>query len=320
MLEEIKSFVTVVREGSFTQAAEVLGVSRSVLSKHVSRLEASAGVQLLNRTTRRLSLTEGGALFYQNSVRGLQTLEEAIEEVKSLNQEPRGHLRINMPMSFGILHVAPWIPEFLAKYPHVSVDMRFDDREVEMIEAGFDVSIRIMDLQESSLTARRLGPCHHVVVASPLYLNRLGCPESPSALAGQHCIASFRYQDSALEWRFEDETGQQLTVPLSAAITADNSLALRQIVLGGAAIARMPTYLVANDVAEGQLIHVFPRWKTLTKSIYIVFPQRRFMPSKTRVFIDFLAQKLTDPPGWDLLLSGGEVWSGGIDLKGGGES
>ncbi|MCG8383561.1 MAG: LysR family transcriptional regulator [Gammaproteobacteria bacterium] len=303
MLEEIKSFVSVVKEGSFTQAADVLGVSRSVLSKHVSRLEAHTGVRLLNRTTRRLSLTEGGALFYQKSARGLQTLDEAIEEVKSLNQEPRGQLRINMPMSFGILHVAPWIPEFLASYPHVSVDMHFDDREVEMIEAGFDVSIRIMDLQESSLTARRLGPCHHVVVASPLYQSR-GLPDTPRALADGHCIASFRYQDSALEWRFEDETGQQLTVPLSAAITADNSLALRQMVLGGAAIARMPTYLVAKDVADGQLINVFPNWKMLTKSIYIVFPQRRFMPSKTRVFIDFLAQKLTDPPGWDLLLSG----------------
>ena len=300
MLEEIKTFVTVVGAGSFTKAAEELGISRSVISKKLSALEANLGVRLLNRTTRRLSLTEAGGQFYQNCRNGLNSIDEAVGEVRSLSSEPRGRLLVNLPLSFGVLHIAPLIAEFLQRFPGIQVDLNFEDRKVEMIDPGFDVSIRIADMDDSSLVARRLATCRHLVVASPDYVEKYGMPDSPDSLrTAAHHIASYRMQDSALEWQFKSEEGDIASVKLVAEIIVNNSLALKEIVLAGAGLARMPSFIVGPDVVEGKLVNLFPELNTLTKSIYAVFPKREYMPSKTRVFIDFLAEKISDPPQWD---------------------
>lgn len=299
MLEEIKTFVNVVRQGSFTQAAEILDTSRSVISKKITILETSLGVRLLNRTTRRLSLTEAGELFYERCREGLGYIDEAVDEIHSLNSEPRGRLYINLPMSFGILHVAPLIAEFVQRYPHIQVDLNFEDRKLEVIEPGFDVSIRIADLGDSSLGARRIAPCHHLVVAAPTYLQRYGKPDSPPALETHHTIASYRLQDASQEWLFRSADGEVVSTHLTPAIFANNSLALREIILAGAGIARMPSFIVGPDVKKRNLINLFPEFTTLEKTIYAVFPQREFMPRKTRVFIDFLVEKISDPPKWD---------------------
>lgn len=299
MLEEIRTFVAVVKAGSFTGAADSLDISRSVISKKLSDLENTLGVRLINRTTRRLSLTEGGERFYERCRESLFHLEEAVEEVRSLSSEPKGRLFVNLPMSFGILHVAPLIAEFLQRYPGIKVELNFDDRKVEMIDPGYDLSIRIADLEDSTLAARRLAPCHHQVVATPAYLEKFGEPKLPQDLARDHVIASFRLQDSALEWEFRHHINETVTVKLTAAIVANNSLALKEIVLGGAAIARIPTFLIGPEVAEGKLINLLPDFANPTKSIYAVFPNRLYMPSKTRVFIDFLAEKISDPPRWN---------------------
>jgi len=166
-LNDVAVFVQVVECGSFTAAAERLGLSRSVVSKYITRLEGRLGARLLNRTTRRLSLTETGHLFFQRSQRALLEIEEAEAEVSRLQEAPRGKLRINSPMSFGILHIAPALPEFLARYPDLSVEMNLDDRQVNLVEEGFDLAIRIAELPESSLIARRLAPCRHAVCATP---------------------------------------------------------------------------------------------------------------------------------------------------------
>jgi DNA-binding transcriptional LysR family regulator len=165
-LSDIAVFVQVVESSTFTAAAERLGMSRPVVSKYISRLEDRLGARLLNRTTRRLSLTEAGQAFFVRSQRGLQEIEAAEAEVSQLQQTPRGKLRINTPMSFGILHIAPAMRDFLVPYPELSIDMNLDDRQVDLIEEGFDLAIRIAELPDSSLIAQRLGPCRHVVCAA----------------------------------------------------------------------------------------------------------------------------------------------------------
>ncbi|WP_290538956.1 MULTISPECIES: LysR family transcriptional regulator [Alcanivorax] len=291
MLEEIRNFVAVVQAGSFTRAAEELEASRSVISKRLSQLEDQLGVRLLNRTTRRLSLTEAGEQFYQACSSSLGSIEAAVDEVRSLNREPRGRLYVNLPMSFGILHVAPLIPRFMAAFPLVQVELNFDDRKVDMIDPGFDVSIRVGELDDSSLAARWLGHFQHLIVASPAYLKANGSPVVPQDLT-QHRIASFRLQNSALEWSFTDPHGNSEVVTLAGDIVANNSLAVKEIVLGGGGIARMPSFYVEKEVETGSLTRLFPALATTAGSMYAVFPKREYMPAKTRAFIDFLVEAL----------------------------
>ena len=297
-LSGIAVFVQVVRDGSFTKAADRLELSRSVVSKYVTRLEEKLGARLLNRTTRRLSLTEAGRIFYERSRLGLEEIEEAKAEVSRLQGKPRGVLRVNSPMSFGILHVAPLLSEFLAEYPEISIDMNLDDRKVDVIEEGFDVSIRITDLPDSSLVARRLGPCRHAIVAAPSYLEKHGVPKSPDDLR-DHNIIAYQYQESATDWHFLGPDKKQITVPVSGSIQMNNSLALREALLGGVGITRTPTFVVGDDVAAGRLISLLPNYEILEVSIYLVYPQRRHLSPKIRAFVDFLAARISSEPYWD---------------------
>lgn len=299
MLDEIRVFVEVVKAGSFTGAAEPLALSRSLISKKLSALEKTLGVRLLNRTTRRLSLTEAGELFYQHCGSGLATINEAVDQIHAMSSEPRGRLYVNLPVSFGVAHVASIIPEFLEKYPSIDIDLHFEDRRVDVIAPGYDISIRVAELEDSTLVARKLAVCKHLVVASPAYLRRYGNPKAPQDLREGHRIASFRLQDSSLQWDFFNKAGDEEQVKLSAGTVTDNSLALREIVLGGGGIARIPTFLIGPDVKNGKLVRLFPDWQVLTKPIYAVYPKREYLPSKTRVFLDFLAEKISDPPWWD---------------------
>lgn len=287
MLDDIEIFVKVVEAGSFTEAAERLNLSKSVVSKYVSRLEDRINVRLLNRTTRRLSLTEAGQVFYERSRYGLQEIQEATEQVATLNSNPSGLLRLNLPMSFGIERVAPLLPDFLSQYPEIELDITLDDRKVEVIEPGFDLSLRISDLHDSSLVAKRIGTCQHAIVAAPEYLSVNGTPDSPEALA-THNIVAYRHQDSPLDWRFSKEGEESIFVSVRGNVTANNSLALRELVKGGVGIARMPMFLVANDLQTGALVQVLEHYELLALGVYAVFPQRRYLAAKVRVLIEFL--------------------------------
>jgi len=291
-------FVRVVDAGSFTRAAEQLRLSRPVVSKYVSRLEDRLGVRLLNRTTRRLSLTEAGRIFHQRSQRGLQDIEQAEAEVSRLQENPRGVLRLNTPMSFGILHIAPLLPEFQARYPDVSIDMNLDDRQVDVIEEGFDVSLRIAELPDSSLVARRLAPCRHVVVAAPSYLERHGTPRTPEDLR-DHNIITFSYQASMADWHFVAPDKRPVSVAVSGALQVNNSLALREALLAGAGIMRTPTFVVGRDIQAGRLVPLLGNYQALEISIYLVYPQRRHLSPKVRAFVDFMAEKIAATPYWD---------------------
>lgn len=297
-LSDIAVFVQVVRDGSFTKAAEHLGLSRSVVSKYITRLEETLGARLLNRTTRRLSLTEAGRVFFERSRLGLEEIEEARAEISRLQEEPRGVLRVNSPMSFGILHVAPLLPHFLSEYPEINVDMNLDDRKVDVIEEGFDVSIRITELPDSSLVARRLGPCRHAIVAAPSYVEQYGIPHLPRDLR-DHNVIAYHYQESATEWHFLGPDGKQESVPVSGSIQMNNSLALRAALLAGVGIARTPTFVVGEDIAAGRLVPLLSPYATLELSIYLVYPQKRHLSPKVRAFVDFMATKIVAEPYWD---------------------
>ena len=297
-LTDVAVFVQVVDSGSFTTAAERLKLSKSVVSKYVTRLENRLGARLLNRTTRRLSLTEIGRAFYTRSQRGLQELEEANAEVLRLQSAPRGTLRINTPMSFGILHIAPALADFLSRYPELSVEMNLDDRKVDLIEEGFDLAVRISDLPDSSLVARKLGPCRHVVCASPEYLQRHGTPQTPEDLR-EHNTITFRYQESPSEWRFLSPEERYVSVAVSGSIQMNNSLALRETLLQGGGITLTPTFVVGADIRAGRLQPLLPNYRTLELSIYIIYPQRQHLSPKVRAFVDFMVERISDVPYWD---------------------
>ena len=297
-LSDIAVFVQVIDSGSFTAAAGKLNLSKSVVSKYVTRLEDHLGAQLLNRTTRRLNLTEAGRALYESSRRGLEEIEEAKAEVSRLQGTPRGTLRLNTPMSFGILHIAPIIPDFLKLYPELSIDMNLEDRKVDLIEEGFDLAIRISELSDSSLVARRLGPCRHVICATPEYLQRNGAPRTADDLR-EHNVITFKYQDTPSEWQLLSTERNVTSVPVSGTIQMNNSLALREALLNNAGITLTPTFIVGDDIKSGKLQTVLSQYNLLELSIFAVYHRRRHMSPKVRAFIDFLANRISDVPYWD---------------------
>lgn len=297
-LSDIAVFVQVVRSGSFTAAADKLGLSKSVVSKYVTRLEDRLGARLLHRTTRRLSLTEVGQAFFGRSQRALDEIEEAEAEVSRLQGEPRGSLRLSSPMSFGILHLAPLLPAFQERYPELTVDMVLDDRKADLVDEGFDLAIRIGELPDSSLVARRLGPCRHVVCGSPEYFARHGVPQSPKELA-EHPALTYRYQESPGEWRFVGRDGGYRQVAIDSRLQMNNSLALREAALKGAGVTLTPTFVVGADIQAGRLMAVLTDYKALEISIYAVYPQRKHLSPKVRAFVEFLSEEIADPPYWE---------------------
>lgn len=297
-LGDIAVFVQVVESGSFTAAAERLDLSKSVISKYVTRLEDRLGARLLNRTTRKLSLTEVGQSFYHKSRMALQDLDEAENEVSRLQGQPRGVLRLNAPMSFGILHVAPLLADFHARYPEVRVDLNLDDRKLDIVEQGFDLSVRISDLPDSSLVARRLCSCRHLIVAAPSYLEQMGRPATPADL-GAHRVLTYRYQESSIDWHFQYADNKTEHIQIDGHTRINNSLAIRSAVLAGLGIARMPSFVVGQDVKAGNLITLFDDTRTLEVSIFLIYLQRRHLSPKVRAFVEYMAARFSDPPPWD---------------------
>ncbi len=294
----IPAFVAVVEAESFTKAAGRLGLTKSAVSRRIADLEADLGVQLLHRTTRRLSLTEAGARYFEHARRALTEAEAAEDAATELQHVPRGRLRINTPMSFGRLHVSPAIPIFLQRYPDVQVDVTMEDRVVDLVEGGYDLAIRIGNLPDSSLVGRRLAVSRSVVCAAPTYLDERGEPTTPEALRDHDCLL-YSYYSEANEWAFE-RAGHVQRVRVSGSYLVNNSEALRDAVLQGVGVARIPTFIVGPDIAEGRLVQLFCDYRMPSQDIYAVWPERRHMPTKVRVFIDFLTERIGGAdPIWD---------------------
>ncbi|MFQ5773456.1 MAG: LysR family transcriptional regulator [Kiloniellaceae bacterium] len=297
-LSAMAVFARVVEAESFSAAARELGLSKSAVSKQVSRLEDRMSVRLLNRTTRRLSLTEAGAAFYQACRRVVAEAEAAELAVTHLAAAPRGRLKINAPMSFGVRHVGPALPEFMARYPEVAVDMVLNDRVVDLVEEGFDVGIRIVRLRDSSLIARRLAPNRRVLCAAPAYLAARGAPLSIEELSEHECLL-YSYQVPDDSWRFTGPGGER-QVRVRGRLRVNNGDALLAAAVGGLGIAWLPSFICGQELRAGRLVHLIPEWGDPGGApVYAVYPASRNLSPKVRVFVDFLAERFGPTPYWD---------------------
>jgi DNA-binding transcriptional LysR family regulator len=292
-LTDIAVFVRVVENGSFTDAAEELQLSRAAVSKCVSRLEERLGARLLNRTTRRLSLTEAGAALFEAGRAAIVQIEDAELMVSKLQDEPRGRLKVSVPVSFGMLHIAPALAEFLAQYPHIAVDMKFDDRIVDLVAEGYDAAVRISNLSDSSLVARKLAPERMVVCASPSYLAAHPAIETPEDLASHNCIL---YSYLPAIWRFTGQDGEEIAVPVGGNLRVNNGIAEREAAIKGVGVVLLPTFYVGDAIRDGRLKTLLGEYQAGELGIYAVYPQRKHLPPKVRAFIEFLERRFTPPP------------------------
>jgi DNA-binding transcriptional LysR family regulator len=298
------TFAKVVSAGSLSAAARDLGVSTASVSRKLAALETRLGVRLLNRTTRRVSLTDEGARYHEACTRILSEVEEADAEVSARRVEPEGVLKVAIPASFGHLHIAPLVPRFAERYPRVQLMLSLSDRSVNVIEEGFDLAIRIGELEDSSLAARRLAPNRRVVCASPRYLGEHGAPRAPEDLVRHNCLVTT--PDFHMNWEYRDPSGRRGVVRVSGRYACDNWEVLREWALAGLGVALKSTWDVRRHLEDGSLVALLPGYDFATEvSIYAVYPHRRHLPAKTRVFIDFLAESFGPEPYWDRPLDSG---------------
>ena len=287
--QEMASFVAVVDAGSFVGAADATGLSKAAVSRHVAELEQRLGARLLHRTTRRLSLTDDGQLFFARAREMLAAIDEAESEISSRSGEPSGLLRINAPLTFGVLHLAPLWGRFAQLYPKVSLDIALSDRVVDLVEEGYDLAVRITNLSSSQLVSRQLASTRMVACASPQYLARRGTPEHPGELA-QHEIISYSYWAAKDEWTFTAPDASQVVVRTHARIHANNGDTCRAAALDHQGVILQPDFLVAGDLRRGTLVELMPAYRAMTLGIHAVYPSRKHLPIKTRRLVDFLAE------------------------------
>jgi len=289
-LAALEAFARVAETGSFSAAARALNLSKSLISRQVSALEAELGARLISRTTRSLTLTEAGRGYYEQVARILAQMEEADLSVSQLQATPRGKLRVNAPMSFSLLRLAPALPDFLALYPEIDVDLVMNDRRVDLMEEGFDLAIRIGRLTDSSLVARKLSPVQRLIVASPAYLAARGTPHVPADLRRHDCLC-YSNADTIDEWRFCEPDGRPVTIEVKGRVRANNGDLLRIAALRGLGFVDLPNFLVAGDIESGALVPVLQDYVKQDGGVYAVYPHARYLPPKIRVFIDFLAER-----------------------------
>jgi len=296
----IPVFVAVVESGGFSAAARVLGISKSAVSKRINRLEAHLGLRLIYRTTRKLSLTEAGERYFEHAAEAVRAAGQAEDAVTQLQGEPQGQLRISSPMSFGRLHVAPMIPKLIQRYPKLQIDLVMDDRRVDLVAAGFDVAIRAQagTMPDSSLIARKLAPLRQLLCASPDYIERHGMPVMPAELSRRNCVL-YSYSSDASEWALHRE-GKTHALQVSGNYRVNNSEALREALLEGMGIGRLPTFVAGPDLASGRLVKLFAAYTIPDHFFYAVYPQREYLPAKVRAFLDFAVEYFGgELPYWD---------------------
>jgi DNA-binding transcriptional LysR family regulator len=297
-MASMASFTKVVGAGSFSAAAREMEVSQALVTKQIQDLESWLGARLLNRTTRRLNLTEVGTAFYERAARILEAVEEAKNAAGALQTAPRGRLRINAPVSFGLLHLAPVVTAFLQRFPDVSVELLVNDRLVDLLEGEFDVGVRIGRLRDSSLIARRIAPIRLAVCAAPDYLARRGTPRTPNDLARRDCL-EYTFFESRGEWRLLNPDGRVIVVPVSGRYLANNADVLRTTAIAGGGIVLLPTFIVGEDLRAGRLVRLLPNHPPPEQGLHALYPPGRHLSAKVRSFVDFLVDRFSGEPAWD---------------------
>jgi len=295
-LASLRAFVKVVEHGSFSEAARALRLSRSAVSKHVIDLEQDLGVALLNRTTRSAAPTENGRAYYERAVAVLADLEEADLAVARLQTEPRGLLRINAPMSFGTLQLGPTLVAFMEQYPELQIQLTLSDAQIDAVQEGFDVTLRIAELTSSSLIARRLLAVPRVFCASPSYIDRRGAPLHPRELRDHDCL-TYGFLATGQRWKLTGPDGEHwLSVPWK--LCANNAQVLEQAAVKGRGIALLPTFIAGAALDAGELVPILEAYHAPDIALYAIYPPTRHLSSKVRLFIDFLVERCS-----------GQIWS-----------
>ena len=292
-LQQLNSFLAVVRAGSFVAAADATGLSKAAVSRQVAELEGHLGVRLLHRTTRRLSLTEDGQRFHARASELIALMEELEAETVSSGGEATGLLRINAPLTFGNLHLAPLWPRFITVHPNVSLDITLNDRVVDLVEEGYDLAIRITNLPSSQLVSRRLASTRIVLCASPGYLAAHGNPTHPRELAG-HQVISYSYWTGGDDWRFTRE-GAEVQVRVKPRIHTNSGDTCRAAALDDQGIILQPDFLVGPDLKQGTLVELMPEYRSIELGIHAVYASRKHLPMKTRRLVDFLVESFQQP-------------------------
>lgn len=294
----LTTFVCVADSGSISRAAERLNVAKSAVSRRLSELEAHLGVRLFNRSTRRLSLTPTGEAFYHRASRLLTDLSEAEEEVSREHGQLTGKVRIAAPLSFGIMHLQPAVATFMAMHPNVEFDLVLDDRENDLVGEGFDLGIRLSQLPDSTLMARKLAPIRSVAVASPEYLARRGTPHHPADLAEHDGLFYSNVPESRV-WGYTSTSGQWQPVRGRRRLRVNNGDFLRDAAIAGLGIAIEPTFILYEAIANGQLVPILTDFKWPEIGAYAVYPQTRYVSARVRAFIDHLVERFAGEPYWD---------------------
>ena len=296
-LTGMKVFVTASRLGTFSAAAEELGISRAMASKHMNALESDLGIRLINRTTRHLSLTEGGEIFREKIATILQEIEEAEQAAASLQNEPRGQLRVMAPPSFGSFHLARLVYEYSCRYPEVMIDMVLSNRPADLFEDGVDLAICLGEQDDSTLIAKRLTTTRIVVCGAPDYFRRFGRPEKPSDLQHHNCL-TLSQRSIFTSWKFRIED-QSVSLNLRGNFRANTSDPLRIAAIQGSGLIQLPTYLVGLDLQHKRLEAVLQDYEPEALPIYATYVHRKYLSAKVRTFVDFLHQQFQPKPYWE---------------------
>lgn len=286
--EAMKVFAAVVDAGSFVAASDALPMSKAAVSRHVAELESHLGVRLLNRTTRRLSLTPEGEVFHARCKEVLASVDEAEAEITSRSGEATGLLRINAPFTFGLLHLAPLWVEFMASHAKLTLDVTLSDRVVDLVEEGFDMAVRIARLPDSTLVSRQIASTRLVLCASPGYLRQHGTPQHPAELA-HHQVAAYSLFSQGDHWSFTGPQGP-VSVKVSPRLRCNNGDTCRLAALRHQGIVLQPSFLVGPDLQAGTLVELMPEFRSIELGVYVVYPSRKFVSPKVRLLIDFLVE------------------------------
>jgi len=297
-LRAMEVFVEVVRKDGFARAAESLDTSPANVTRYISDLEAHLKTRLLNRSSRKMSLTSSGEALYERAKSILDDVAEAEAIVSSAAMQPHGVLRINAPLSFGLQHLAPLWPRFMQQYPDVQLDVALIDRVVDIVDEGYDMAIRISRSGSTSHVARKLTASQNLLCASPDYIARHGMPMAPADLLRHQCIG-YSYAATADEWHMLDALGHPLSVKVNCVMHTNNGDTARAAALGGLGVIWQPTFLIGADVRAGRLVRIMPDYHMADIDVLAVYPSRRHLSAKVRVMIDFLVEAFQGIPPWD---------------------
>ena len=299
--ENMGAFIRVVEAGSISGAADRLGVAKSAVSRRLKELEEHLGVELFHRTTRRMNLTDTGRAFYHQSVRIMEDVLEAELATSQAHATLKGSLKIALPSTFGLMHMGPAINEFSQENPKIEFDLDFNDREVDLIQEGFDLAIRIANLPDSSLIARRLAPIQFVMCASPAYLEQMGTPQSPDELSEHQCLVYSLIRDFEY-WHLSDSNGREIRVKIRPYLKASTGEFLKDAAVEGLGIILLPSFIAYKEIERGALVQILKEYKLPQMDAYAIYPQTRHLSQRVRAFVDFLVKRFEGTPYWDLCL------------------